>query len=110
MTPRQWKAKLDVRLREDAPLAALYSALARGEWREVLALGATQFRGAQDRFASIEAMLDAIEQLISDAENEDLAPLRALEKSLRAERTRLQAAGLTSDTYRCFLESSFKGT
>lgn len=88
----------------DEALDALYAVLREDDWPKVLALGQAQLATSTDKLAVLEAMLDAIENLLHEGELADPAPFKALEKSLRAEKKRLVEAGAKSDVYSRFLD------
>jgi hypothetical protein len=93
----------------DAALTELYEVLRDNDYRRVLELGQQQLATASDKLAVLEAMLDALENLLFNGGLADPAPIKTLERSLQKERARLIDAGETSDVYKLFLDRTYKG-
>lgn len=93
----------------ESALEELYRVLLENDYPKVLALGQAQLATAPDKLAVLEAMIDAIENLLYDGDVKEPGPLKELEKALGAERQRLKDAGATSDVYKTFLDRTYKG-
>jgi hypothetical protein len=88
-------------------LDQLYQVLEQNDYLKVLALGQEQLATSEDKLAVLEAMIDALENLLYEGEVENPAPLKALEHSLRTERQRMTESGAKSDRYKKFLDRSY---
>lgn len=90
----------------DAALTELYEVLQENDYPKVLALGQAQLATSTDKLAVLEAMIDAIENLLHKGGLAEPAPIKELEKALRAEKKRLVDGGAKSDVYAQFLDPS----
>ncbi|MBK7858162.1 MAG: hypothetical protein IPJ65_05965 [Archangiaceae bacterium] len=93
--------------KRDPQLEPLYRALQEDDYPTVLQLGQALLTKAHDKLAVVDAMIDALENLLYGGV-EDPAPLKLLERSLREEKHRLVESGAKSDVYKEFLDPSPK--
>src|SRR6476619_4355215 len=93
----------------DAALEQLYEVLREDDYPRVLELGRQQLDTAGDKLAVLDAMIDAVENLLFQGGLQDPASFKGLERSLKEERQRLIDAGATSEVYKLFLDPTYKG-
>lgn len=95
--------------RKRAGLEELYALLQDNQYAQVLELGPSLLGTEPDKLAVVEAMLDAVENLLHDGEVPDQKSMKELEKALRVEKKRLVDAGAKSDVYARFLDPPQEG-